>query len=327
MSTKIDVICAKCGESFKRSKASYNEAVKLGSKQFCGPLCLKSHRTTALTVQCSSCSTEIKVLQGVYTKSESKNFFCNRSCAASFNNRKRTPYSEDLRNKISSSCTSFYNSTGHNTVSTVCGVCSTPYTVQQARFQKGIQKHCSSNCAHYAKTGEWLLEPDEIRDALIAYYTTQNCISSKIVSNSLYHQSCRTFGTWNEALLASGIPLLATSPVSKKNHLCLDGHTADSAEEAYLDNWLYTHSVYHERTRVYPGTKMNCDFYIPSHNLWVEYLGMYMISDSYRKRFAIKEAIGQSQGFSVIGILAEDLRRMSSGLERKLSFLNPAIQG
>ena len=53
-----------------------------------------------MIVKCSYCGKEIEKTNSQIKTSKSKNFFCNNSCAASFNNSKRTR-TEESKNNIS----------------------------------------------------------------------------------------------------------------------------------------------------------------------------------------------------------------------------------
>lgn len=83
-------VCKHCGKEFIRtkrqiSKNNYNIPV------FCCLKCQKEwyKENSYVTVKCENCGKEFKILRGTYNKSETKHFFCDNSCAATYNNKIR----------------------------------------------------------------------------------------------------------------------------------------------------------------------------------------------------------------------------------------------
>jgi len=103
----------------------------------------------------------------------------------------------------------------------------------------------------------------------------------------------RHFGTWNEAIVASGF---TPNPVKfSKKFIAKDGHRCDSLSEKIIDNWLFSKGVAHERCVSYGSTGMTADFLIDG--VFVEFFGLsgtvkkYDILVERKRTFCKKERI------------------------------------
>ena len=311
------VLCKNCGTFFLREVSRINEAIKNGSEQFCSRSCLAAHKTTTVPCACSNCGKGLSVLYGVYTRSMSKRFFCGNSCAAVYNNSRKPPRSEESRKRTSDAVIARLSAAGHQPkervvregrainprVLKVCENCGGPYKGSAG----GTQKYCSKSCYTLATSVIPVMTKDELLSWLKSYYTEHGIISSKIVPFSIRRQARNLFGTWNSALEKAGVKL-ATSNRGRKGVVCHDGHSADSTEEALIDNWLSSHGLAHDRDKYYPGTRMTCDFYLIEYDVWIEYLGLYVTDDSYRARFEEKKRIAAENSTTIIGVLPSDIR-------------------
>lgn len=86
--TLIDLICEYCNELFKRRKGN------IRNRHYCSKECFSKSRSRSKLIDCNNCSKEILKSNADIKKSKSGNFFCSRSCAATYNNRtspKRKP--------------------------------------------------------------------------------------------------------------------------------------------------------------------------------------------------------------------------------------------
>lgn len=88
-------ICKHCGKEFIRTKRQISRN-KYELPVFCCQKCQKEwyEENSYVTVKCENCGKEFKILKGVYNQSETKHFFCNRSCAAIYNNKLRAKKSD-----------------------------------------------------------------------------------------------------------------------------------------------------------------------------------------------------------------------------------------
>lgn len=78
--------CSNCKNLFQRLKKHILHALKNNLKMVCSKKCFHNSQNLSSTVNCSHCDTKIKKPQAEIKKNKSGNFFCNQSCAASFNN-------------------------------------------------------------------------------------------------------------------------------------------------------------------------------------------------------------------------------------------------
>jgi len=88
-------VCKHCGKEFIRTKRQISKN-KYELPVFCCQKCQKEwyEENSYVTVKCENCGKEFKILKGVYNQSETKHFFCNRSCAATYNNKVRVKKSD-----------------------------------------------------------------------------------------------------------------------------------------------------------------------------------------------------------------------------------------
>jgi len=90
MPTKVKHICKYCGKTFFKTLSHHNRAIKRGDQNsFCSLQCIgkfeKQSRVTKSCLQCGKKVTKIKSWSKKYP-----NFFCSRSCSATYNNLHKT---------------------------------------------------------------------------------------------------------------------------------------------------------------------------------------------------------------------------------------------
>ena len=78
--------CDYCGKEFERPTNRVNEFIKNGWKQYCSDECRSLSKKIKCT--CAHCGKELWKTPSEIKRSKTGNVFCNRSCAASFNNSK-----------------------------------------------------------------------------------------------------------------------------------------------------------------------------------------------------------------------------------------------
>lgn len=87
---EFEFICTNCGRKFTKTKRELSRNNYILPK-FCCQKCQKewNKENSYITVKCEECGKELKILKCSYNKSESKHFFCDKSCAAKYNNKHR----------------------------------------------------------------------------------------------------------------------------------------------------------------------------------------------------------------------------------------------
>lgn len=88
----IPLICQHCGINFLKKKSKIQEALKhnktgLCCSYQCHTIYTKSKKNK---FNCANCQKDVFVSPGNISKSKTGNFFCNKSCAASYNNQGRS---------------------------------------------------------------------------------------------------------------------------------------------------------------------------------------------------------------------------------------------
>jgi len=82
------LICDLCSQPFQRSRADICSASRHGTKHvFCSRDCYKLFQNKRVTTTCAWCESTVVRQRMEIRKSKSGRSFCNRSCAAKFNNR------------------------------------------------------------------------------------------------------------------------------------------------------------------------------------------------------------------------------------------------
>lgn len=92
---KLACECYDCGGKFFLTKRGVNRVIAFLDKKgshydrgmYCSSKCQHNHRKTSIDVKCKQCDKEFKKLPSQIKKT--KSHFCNRSCAAKYNNKIR----------------------------------------------------------------------------------------------------------------------------------------------------------------------------------------------------------------------------------------------
>ena len=77
--------CSVCEKEFSRTSQNYKEM----SNYYCSRKCMSIHRTDKIELQCSNCDKPVYRTASQLAKSRNGNAFCNRSCAATYNNKNK----------------------------------------------------------------------------------------------------------------------------------------------------------------------------------------------------------------------------------------------
>lgn len=90
----LSVECYQCGNPYQVKKryikSFLTDPNSLSSNKYCSKKCLNKSKLRRVEVECKNCSTKLEKRISVYNKSKTKRFFCNQSCAATYNNRNKT---------------------------------------------------------------------------------------------------------------------------------------------------------------------------------------------------------------------------------------------
>lgn len=122
----------------------------------------------------------------------------------------------------------------------------------------------------------------------------------------LTHASKNLFGGWNKMMMEFGYTDIFVGP--KRKLKSKDGHRCDSASEVLIDNFLFENSIQHERSKQYPNSKKNCDFYLAKFDMWLEFAGLYGY-DYYNKTMKEKEEIAKINNLKLLIITKQELYR------------------
>ena len=83
----VKLKCQHCGAIFEQPKNQVLAFIKRGSNgDYCSRECVNLAKSRKETRKCSNCEKEISVRRTDLKKSKTGRFFCNRSCAATYNN-------------------------------------------------------------------------------------------------------------------------------------------------------------------------------------------------------------------------------------------------
>jgi len=145
----------------------------------------------------------------------------------------------------------------------------------------------------------------------------------------------RHFGSFNNALKRANVPVHRSAGYFAHPRVAKDGHKCDSIAESIIDNWLYEHKVKHYIHYEYPhddmfnngfNNHMQCDFYLPDNNVYIEYFGMSSINAKtakyrairkrYRTTITRKMALCNKLNISLICIYHNDLRNLDKCLKQ-----------
>ena len=270
------VICAFCGKKFLRSIGRINEAQKFGWKQFCSPNCLSESKKTGKVLSCANPGCNKKFYRRYKQIKKVNRSFCSQSCAAVFNNKKRTAHLP-------------------------ANICKNPLC------QKPIprdRKYCSTS----HRINPRKIPPEIYKEKIIArivnFYNSKERIPVKREMYGMYRTARELFGSWNKAISAAG---LRPNPVRfAEKQTANDGHLCDSLAEKIIDDWLRARKIKHERKVPYPEDKsLTVDFVVKDN--WIEFFGLAGVINNYDKLIKKKRMLSKKYGLSLIEIYPKDL--------------------
>lgn len=300
-----EVECDCCHNKFQKPLFRIKEAKKLYIYTFCSKGCRDKFKIKSLTLKCTKCSKDIVVGKSVYDKSASKRFFCNKSCAAKYNNVIKGKKSEDEKDKIRDGLIKYYKSKGIIAgIKKECLTCGKHFKVVKGKNKICCSKRCSSiynfGASPYTKE-------DVVNTILKIKEETGLTPQIRDCSRRLEYAAVRFFGTWNKVMKECGLKP-NHSKYQKIRLTCKDGHVADSISEKIIDEWLFAKGVKHEKNKKYPNSNRDCDFYLNDSDTWVEYFGLSGGNiEEYEIGILEKRKIALNNGFKFIEITPKDL--------------------
>lgn len=301
--TLIEVECCNCHKKFNKTLHRYKESIKMNYRFFCSKECIIKSQTTSVNTQCSRCFKDIIIKRNIFNSSTHKRFFCSTSCSAKYNNKIRGPLTENAKNNIREGIRRYYNTKESKTKTHICLICEKPF-----RSSKNNRRCCSYKCHSIYKFGSAPYNKDDVINKIsnIAKSSLQTP-QKRDCESRLYHAAVKFFGTWNKAMEACNLTPNSTK-YRRIRVQCIDGHMADSISEKIIDDWLFENNIKHERSKKYPNSNRNCDFYLTDYNVWIEYFGLYGSgSTEYINTMTIKHELVKNNNILFISIIPEDL--------------------
>ena len=189
----VDVVCDNCHSIFKRSKRRYNEATKYGWNQFCSKECHSSFKKKSTVVKCADCGEDVEITNAVKEKSKSGNFFCNSSCSAKYNNKRRKR-SEESKLKTSNSLKEKYK---HRIIHKNCKFCDEKFSIILSKKKV----FCSDECRKLFRQQDMVSAKDELLNNLVNWVIFNGRMPVKRdFSYGTYSASRRFFGSWSNTI-------------------------------------------------------------------------------------------------------------------------------
>lgn len=322
----VDLKCENCGKIFQKRKKDVVDSRRENSHaqvNFCSTKCLliskgkQNHSKSLVETVCGWCGKEMIVPRSVILKSKSGKVFCSVSCGTKYSNSN----SVDKYTKISKLftiygeinckyCKNPFKKKYKN--NQFCSVeCYKNYTAEHKKPLKPIKRKSSKSGitkpriprTKTPRTKEWCAET-------VKNFRANGIIPTVRTMSTLTKTAKKLFGGWNKMMIELGYTDIFVGP--KRKLKSKDEHKCDSASEVIIDNFLYQHGIIHERSKNYPSSKKNCDFYLPEHDLWIEFAGLCGY-DYYDKTMQEKIEISKLHKLNLIIITKQDLYKNGCG--------------
>lgn len=231
--------------------------------------------TMKKTFFCINPSCNKLVIRNLREIESSGKIFCSNSCAAKINNITRN------LNKPKKFC-----------ANQNCG-----------KEIKRQNKYCSTKCQWEVNSAS----DEEYKEIIIEKIKEFNKINGRIPFKQemwgIYNAVKRVFGTWNQAIIASGFK---PNPVKFANkYFANDGHKCDSMAEKIIDDWLFARNIKHETKVPYGYHQMTADFKI--RDTYVEFFGLLGQNEKYDRLAKEKQAFCKEKNLNVAKIYPNDL--------------------
>lgn len=300
MAKLVKVSCVYCKTPVYRGRGQVNEGKKFAWNVYCSSRCFSACRVKRKALTCEYCGKKFdRTLSQI-----SPHNYCSGSCAAKQSNSVAPRYRIEPK---------------------ICA-----YNKCKNQF-RGENKYCSHQCG---KSGRKGYTPDQLITLLKRTASEMQRTPAKREIRTLAERCARTFGTWNNAIVAAGLkPNRSHDHRMYKRMLAkaLDGHMCDSISEAIIDNWLYANGIPHEQYRRYPEGNYQVDWIITiaRKTFFVEYFGLANDSPRYDRSIKKKRLLCRKHDIKLIEIYPWDLYprlQMERKLKDKLSSVNNTIQ-
>jgi len=271
----LKVKCAFCGKEFFRPSGRVNEARKFKWKQFCSSDCLIKSKMTGKILSCANLECNKKFYREHKKIKKVNKSFCSSSCAAIFNNKKRTAHIP-------------------------LNVCKNPICNKVIPRNR---KYCSLSHRINLRKIPIEIYKEKIIARILAFHKMKGRILVKREMSGMYGTARELFGSWNKAISTAG---LHPNPVLfAEKHAANDGHICDSFSEKIIDDWLYFNNIKHQRNIPYPNSPYTVDFLIKGE--FVEFLGLSGDLKEYDKNVKMKEKLAEKHKLKLIKIFPKDL--------------------
>ena len=130
--------------------------------------------------------------------------------------------------------------------------------------------------------------------------------TTKEAGHRLILAASKFFGSWNKTMKELGLTP-NTQWLIRGKIPCKAGHTADSASEKLVADWLFDQGLSYESHKPYPEGRYTCDFYLPDQDLWVEYFGLLGQHRDYDATVEIKRDMARRHGLNLVEVTPEHL--------------------
>lgn len=127
------------------------------------------------------------------------------------------------------------------------------------------------------------------------------------------------FVLWDAAILESAVLIERIKQLQTSDTLvCCDGHQVALEAERKIDNWLYFAGLLHAYRRRLPcAEELYSDFYLPSHQVFIEYWGDSKNAKALAAKLR-KKTIYEELDCRVIELRSDEVQQLDDHLSRAL---------
>lgn len=122
----------------------------------------------------------------------------------------------------------------------------------------------------------------------------------------------------DNSILTARVTSFQQGSEGKNDYLCCDGHNVTCEAERKIDNWLYLSGLLHAyRTGLPCEGDLDADFYLPQHQLYIEYWGKETPKSMLSAKIEKKEKFIK-MGVDLIELNDEEVANLDEALPRML---------